>query len=105
LIGDRELYELFYTYEEEFRKIFKVRVEFDDEMPMADEVILEFGGRLRKLCDDEGLCPFDRTAVAALIEDGVRKAGRRNKVTARFVDLADLAREACYAARQMGRRR
>ncbi len=102
LIGDRDLYELFYTYEEEFRKIFKVRVEFDDEMPMADEVILEFGGRLRKLCDDEGLCPFDRTAVAALIEDGVRKAGRRNKVTARFVDLADLARESCYAARQMG---
>ena len=49
LIGDRDLYELFYTFEEEFRKIFKVRVEFDDEMPMADEVILEFGGRLRKL--------------------------------------------------------
>ncbi len=102
LIGDRDLYEMFYTYEEEFRKIFKVRVEFDDEMPMADEVILEFGGRLRKLCDDEGLCPFDRTAVAALIEYGVRKAGRRNKVTARFVDLADLAREACYLGRQSG---
>jgi predicted ATP-dependent protease len=102
LIGDRDLYEMFYTFEEEFRKIFKVRVEFDDEMPMADEVILEFGGRLRKLCDDEGLCPFDRTAVAALIEYGVRKAGRRNKVTARFVDLADLAREACYLGRQSG---
>jgi predicted ATP-dependent protease len=102
LIGDRDLYEMFYTFEEEFRKIFKVRVEFDDEMPMADEVIIEFGGRLRKLCDDEGLCPFDRTAVAALIEYGVRKAGRRNKVTARFVDLADLAREACYLGRQSG---
>jgi predicted ATP-dependent protease len=102
LIGDRELYELFYTYEEEFRKIFKVRVEFDDEMPMADEVILEFGGRLRKLCEVEKLCPFDRTAVAALIEYGVRQAGRRNKVTARFVDLADLACEACYLARQDG---
>jgi ATP-dependent Lon protease len=102
LIGDRELYEMFYTFEEEFQKIFKVRVEFDDEMPMADEVILEFGGRLRKLCDDEGLCPFERGAVAALIEYGVRIAGRRNKVTARFVDLADLAREACYAGRQGG---
>ena len=102
LIGDRELYEMFYTYEEEFRKIFKVRVEFDEEMPMTDEVIAEFGGRLRKLCDDEGLCPFDRTAVAALIEYGVRKAGRRNKVTSRFVDLADMAREACYLGRQAG---
>lgn len=102
LIGDRELYELLYTLEEDFRKIFKVRVEFDDEMQMADDVILEFGGRLRKLSDDEKLCPFDRTAVAALMEYGVRIAGRRNKVTARFVDLADLAREACYAARENG---
>ena len=102
LIGDRELYEMLYSLEEDFRKIFKIRVEFDDEMPMADEVILEFGGRLRKLCDDERLCPFDRGAVAALIEYGVRQAGRRNKVTARFVDLADLAREACYLARECG---
>ncbi len=33
-----------------------------------------------------------------MMEYGVRLAGRRNKVTARFSDLADLAREACYAA-------
>jgi len=102
LIGDREMYELLYEYEEDFRKIFKVRVEFDEEMKMNDEVILQYGGRLRKLCQDEGLCPFDRSAVAAMIEFGVRKAGRRSKVTARFTDLADLAREACYIARENG---
>ncbi len=102
LIGDRHLYELLYEYEEDFRKIFKVRAEFDEEMPMNDEVILQYGGRLRKLCEDEGLCPFDRSAVAAMIQYGVRKAGRRSKVTARFTDLADLAREACYIAREEG---
>jgi predicted ATP-dependent protease len=102
LIGDRDMYELLYVYEEDFRKIFKVRAEFDEEMSMNDEVILQYGGRLRKLCDDEGLCPFDRNAVAAMIEYGVRKAGRRSKVTARFTDLADLAREACYAAQEAG---
>jgi len=102
LIGDRSMYELFYAYEEEFKKIFKVRVEFDEEMDMSDDVIRQYSGRLRKLCEDEGLCPFDRSAVATLIEYGVRLAGRRNKVTARFTDLADLAREACYIARQKG---
>ncbi len=102
LIGDREMYELLYEYEEDFRKIFKVRVEFDEEMRMNDEVIRQYGGRLRKLSEDEGLCPFDRSAVAAMIEYGVRKAGRRSKVTARFSDLADLAREACYVAREEG---
>ncbi len=100
LIGDRQMYELLYEYEEDFKKIFKVRVEFDEEMEMSDTVILQYGSRLRKLCEEEELCPFDRTAVAAMMEYGVRKAGRRSKVTARFTDLADLAREACYAARE-----
>src|SRR5690349_7942377 len=99
LIGDRDLYELLYEYEEDFRKIFKVRVEFDEEMAMNDSVIAEYAGRLRVLSEKEGLLPFDRGAFAAMLEYGVRKAGRRTKVTARFVDIADLAREATYAAK------
>src|SRR5215471_7818443 len=99
LIGDRSMYELLYDYEEDFRKIFKVRVEFDEEMPMSDSVIAEYAGRLRALSEKENLSPFDRGAFAAMLEHGVRMAGRRNKVTARFVDIADLAREANYAAK------
>jgi predicted ATP-dependent protease len=102
LIGDREMYELLYEYEEDFRKIFKVRVEFDEEMHMSDGVIAEYAGRLRALSEKEGLCPFDRGAFAAMLEYGVRRAGRRNKVTARFVDIADLAREAHYSAKAAG---
>jgi lon-related putative ATP-dependent protease len=102
LIGDRHMYEILYEYEEDFRKIFKVRVEFDEEMVMSDAVVLQYGGRLRQLCEQEGIGPFDRTAVAGMLEYGVRLAGRRNKVTARFPELADLAREAAYIARQEG---
>jgi predicted ATP-dependent protease len=102
LIGDRELYEMLYDYEEDFRKIFKVRVEFDEEMAMSDGVIAEYAGRLRALSEKESLYPFDRGAFAAMLEYGVRQAGRRNKVTARFVDIADLAREAHYNAAAAG---
>ncbi len=102
LIGDRDLYEMLYEYEEDFRKIFKVRVEFDEEMPMSDIVIEEYAGRLRALSEKENLFPFDRGAFASILEYGVRRAGRRNKVTARFVDIADLAREAHYAAAGAG---
>ncbi len=102
LIGDRDLYEMLYEYEEDFRKIFKVRVEFDEEMPLSDGVIEEYAGRLRALSEKENLFPYDRGAFAAILEYGVRKAGRRNKVTARFVDIADLAREAHYTAAATG---
>ncbi len=102
LIGDRSLYELLYEYEEDFRKIFKVRVEFDEEMAMSDGVIAEYAGRLRALSEKESLYPFDRGAFAAMLEYGVRQAGRRNKVTARFIEIADLAREAHYCAAAAG---
>ncbi|HKS80151.1 MAG TPA: AAA family ATPase [Candidatus Acidoferrales bacterium] len=102
LIGDRQMYELLYDYEDDFKKIFKVRVEFDEEMKWSEEVVKQYSGRLRKLCDDEKLLPFDRTAVASILEHGVRHAGRRGKITTRFFDLADLAREASYVGRHDG---
>jgi ATP-dependent Lon protease len=94
------MYELLYNFEDDFKKIFKVRVEFDEEMKWSEEVIAHYCGRLRKLCDDEALLPFDRDAMAALMEHGVRQAGRRGKVTARFFDIADVARESSYVARE-----
>ncbi len=100
LIGDRQMYEILYEFEEDFRKIFKVRVEFDEEMVMNDAAVRQYSGRLHQLSEQEGVPPFDRTAVASLMEYGIRQAGRRNKITARFPDLADLAREAAYIARQ-----
>jgi lon-related putative ATP-dependent protease len=102
LIGDRDLYELLYDHEDDFKKIFKVHVEFDEEMKWSEEVVRYYSGRLRRLSDDEKLLAFDRTAVASILEHGVRQAGRRGKITTRFFDLADLAREACYEARLDG---
>src|SRR6202035_3798682 len=50
LIGDRDMYELLYDFEDDFKKIFKVRVEFDEEMKWSEEVLRQYCGRLRKLC-------------------------------------------------------
>src|ERR1700687_312777 len=102
LIGDRHMYEVLYEFEEDFRKIFKVRVEFDEEMVMSDAVVRHYGDRLRQLSEQEKIGPFDRTAVASMLEYGVRLGGPRNKVTARFPERAGLAREAAYIARQEG---
>ncbi|HEV2388596.1 MAG TPA: AAA family ATPase [Candidatus Acidoferrales bacterium] len=104
LVGDQRLYELLYEFEEEFRKIFKVRVEFDEVVDWSDALVKHYGGRVHKIADEEGLLPLDRTAVAAVLEFGVRRAGRRGKLTARFSELADVAREASYLARQAGER-
>lgn len=103
LVGDLRMYELFYELEEDFRKIFKVRVEFDEVVDWTQDLVRHYGGRFRKLGDEEKLLPLDRTALAALLEHGVRLAGFRGKMTARFADLADVAREASYLAGMQGR--
>src|SRR6202453_3213521 len=102
LIGDRDMYEMLYDFEDDFKKIFKVRVEFDEEMKWTDDVFRHYGGRPRNVAQDEKLLDFDRTAVAAILEHGVRIAGRRGKITTRFFDLADLARESSYVAVNLG---
>src|SRR5258705_13611442 len=94
------MYELLYEYEEDFRKIFKVRVEFDEEMVMSDAVVRQYGGRLRQLSEQENIGPFDRTAVASMLEFGGRQAGRRKKEAARFPEMGGPAREGAYNARQ-----
>src|SRR6266481_8535419 len=48
---------------------------------MNDAVVRHYGDRLRQLSEQEHIGPFDRTAVASMLEYGVRLAGRRNKVT------------------------
>lgn len=102
LVGDPWLFELFGEYEEDFRKIFKVRVEFDDVLEWTPAIATQYGGRLRKIAEQENLLPLDRSALAASLEYGVRRAGRRGKITARFNELDDVAREASFLARQQG---
>ena len=52
----------------------------------------------------EKLAPFDRGAVAMLIEHGARIAGRNDRLTSRFGRLADVAREASFVAVKSGER-
>jgi len=48
--------------------------------------------------DEENLKPFDRTAVAALVEQAVRMTGRQEKISTSFPAITDLIREADFWA-------
>lgn len=102
LIGEHYLYDLLYAHEEDFQQIFKVMADFDSEMKRSTQAVQQYGALLRKLCQEDGLCPFDKEAVAAIVEFGVRRAGRQDKISTRFSEIGDLAREACYWSRKEG---
>ena len=98
VIGDAYLYHLLLNYDPDMKKVFKVRADFDTAMDKTDESIGQISRFIRMKTMEEELKPFDRTAVALLMEQAVRMTGRQEKITTSFPQLTDLVREANYVA-------
>ncbi|MBY0577524.1 MAG: AAA family ATPase [Burkholderiales bacterium] len=102
LLGDRFLYYLLKEYDPEFGKLFKVAADFDDHMERNDENSRLYARLIATLARKEGMLPFDRFAVARMIEHGARLVDDSGKLTTQIQDLADLLREADFVARAQG---
>jgi ATP-dependent Lon protease len=100
VVANPRLYHLIMAYDEDAPKIFKVRADFDDAMDKNEESILQFAEFVKREVNEEGLKPFDRTAVAGLVEHAVRMSGRQEKISISFPIIKDLLREADYWAAQ-----
>jgi lon-related putative ATP-dependent protease len=102
VLSDERLYHLLRHYDEDVPRIFKVRADFGLTMDRTDSAVLDFAKFIKRECDQNSLKPFDRGAVAALVEEAVRLAGRTEKLSTAFPVLADLIMEADYYATQDG---
>ncbi|MEO0004760.1 MAG: ATP-binding protein [candidate division WOR-3 bacterium] len=102
MIGDSLIYSLLAAYDEEFKKVFKVRADFDWEMELNAAAAQEYAQVIKVLCEKENLRPFDRSGVAQVIEYGVRLAGKQGKISTRFNVIADVLKEANYWAGKAG---
>ncbi len=100
MIGDATIYNLLYFQDEDFKKIFKIKAEFDSEMDKGERAIGEYVQFIKKICDDDGLLPLDKEGIGALIEYSTRVAGRQRKLSTRFHVIADVIRESSYWARR-----
>ncbi|MBX3060081.1 MAG: AAA family ATPase [Anaerolineae bacterium] len=98
LVGSLPLYYSLYQGDEDFAQLFKVRADFDIEMPRNPETMAEYARFIAGRCQEEGLRHFDRTAVAKVVEYGSRLAEHQRKLSTRFGEVADLVREASYWA-------
>ncbi|MEW6745938.1 MAG: ATP-binding protein [Planctomycetota bacterium] len=103
LIGESHLYDLLYVLDEDFRKIFKVKADFDTEMDRTEENIRTLRDVVKRLCVEENLLPVHATGLARVAEDAARRASTGGKLSCRFSDLADIVREAHFHAREGNR--
>lgn len=98
MIGDERIYNILYHLDEDFKKIFKIKSEFDSEMEKDTKTIKEYAEFIKKICVEDNLLPFNKEGIAAVIEYGTRLTGRQRKVTTRFHIITDVIREASYWA-------
>jgi len=104
LIGDAYIYYLLYRLDEDFKKIFKVKAEFDSEMKKDNQTIKEYIAFINKISGEDDLKPFDKSGMAAVVEYGTRLAGRQKKISTRFHIIADVLREASYWAKKANKK-
>ncbi len=98
MVGQPIIYQLLYAYEEDFRRLFKIKVDFDTEMDRSPENIHNYGAFISARCRETGLMHFDRSGVAKVIEYGSRVLEHQDKLSTRFLEIADVVTEASYIA-------
>ena len=102
VVSDLYLYHQLLRFDEDVLKIFKVRADFDVSMDKTDDSIHQVAAFIKSTTDEEKLRPFDRTAVAALVEEAVRMTGRQEKISTSFPAITDIVREADFWAGEEG---
>lgn len=94
MIGSPLIYQLLYHYDEDFRKLFKVKADFDSEMDRNQDNIYRMAGFISTHCQQENLRHFHREAVARVVEFSARLAKRQDKMSTRFNEVVELLYEA-----------
>ena len=100
IIGDRRLYYLLSEYDPEFRELFKVMADFEDEMDRSADTYQQFAQLIASLANREKLLPLEPAAVARVIEQSSRLIGDSKKVSISHDKIRDLLVEADYFAQR-----
>jgi len=100
LTGDPYIYQLLYTYDDRFQKLFKVKAHMDDQMDRKDETIIECARMMSRYCKDNNIRHLDRSGVARAIEYSMELTEDKDKLTLELGNINDLLKEANYFAEQ-----
>lgn len=102
LVGDLSTYMVLYRLDEDFRKLFKVKAEFSPAMDRSPGSIQAYAAFVSSQVQEFALRPFNKDAVARVIEYGARLVEHQERLATRFNAVAELVIEADYCARRAG---
>ena len=98
IVGSADVMRRLQVYDEDFRRYFKVTADFDTVMDRTPENMAKYAAFVAARCRGNGMKPFHRTGVARIIDYSSRLVEHQEKLTTRFMDVADIITEANYWA-------
>ena len=99
LIGNDSIYQTLLAMDSDFRKLFKIKVEFEETAAINKENVNKLAQIIHGFCENEELPHLDKDAMARLIEYASKLAGSHNKISTRFNDLIQVVGEAATWAK------
>lgn len=102
IVGTHYLYYLLNVYDPEFQKIFKIKADFESDMPRTAEMENKLACFIAHFVDNDGGIPFSAEAVAEIIEWAARLVDDQDRMSTQFNKIAEILTESTVWARMAG---
>jgi len=96
IIGSRHLYYSLQELDPDFQEMFRVLVDFDEDIPLSEDGLEQFAQLLKTRTSEEKMAPLTAAAVARLATYSARLAEHQGRLSARIGDLFQLLSEADF---------
>ncbi len=96
IIGSRQLYYTLQDHDPDFQEMFRVLVDFDEDIPLGDDSLEQFAQLMKTRTSEEGMAPMTAAAVARVATYSARLAEHQGRLSARIGDLFQLVSEADF---------
>jgi lon-related putative ATP-dependent protease len=99
MVGTYYLYHLLNVYDPEFQKIFKIKADFEPDMPRDGDMEYRMACAIAQFVRDNGRIPFAASAVGEVIECAARLVDDQERLSTQFNKISELLTEATVWAR------
>lgn len=89
MIGDYETYDILFNYDEDFKKIFKIKAQYNPIVNIDHDTKFSLINNINRLCDGGRLKKLDEEAIKEVAKYLSRKAENRNKF---YIDNDEIRR-------------
>ena len=94
LLGNAEIYHTLLSLDPDFKKLFKIKVEFEESAPRNNDNILRLAKFVHSYCEKENCLPLDKEAMAKVVEYASKLSDDKQKLSTHFNEIGEIVSEA-----------